>query len=303
MAAEPVHTEPREIALRHALDAQGYFVGALQDGGRHDHPLGHGADGGRSPHGASPRADFHVRAEFSRSRTISRCAILSPSRSLDLMIADLHVHTRLSSDSNVAPEQYLEFAKRSGRGLSAICLTEHRMLPSDSEVDRRYAELEAQFQIAVFKGVEVDTDLGHLLLFGVTDAVIRRFDLTARMLKSDSLIEVVHHEGGVAIPAHPFRDSGYGARLDALLSRHGAALGAIEVLNGQNSIEENRRAEDAALKLGLTAVGGSDAHFATAKWFMTVATEFEREVSTIEQMCAEIRAGRVRPYVFPGPPD
>ena len=123
------------------------------------------------------------------------------------------------------------------------------------------------------------------------------------MLKSDSLIEVIHHEGGVAIPAHPFRDSGYGSRLDALLSRHGAAIGAVEVLNGQNSIEENRRAEDAALKLGLTAVGGSDAHFATAKWFMTVATEFEREVSTVEQMCAEIRAGRARPYVFADPPD
>jgi len=131
---------------------------------------------------------------------------------------------------------------------------------------------------------------------------MRRFDLTARMLKSDSLIEVIHHEGGVAIPAHPFRDSGYGSRLDALLSRHGAAIGAVEALNGQNSIEENRRAEDAALKLGLTAVGGSDAHFATAKWFMTVATEFERDVKTVEEMCAEIRAGRARPYVFAGPP-
>ena len=88
-----------------------------------------------------------------------------------------------------------------------------------------------------------------------------------------------------------------------LLSRHGAAIGAVEALNGQNSIEENRRAEDAALKLGLTAVGGSDAHFATAKWFMTVATEFERDVKTVEQMCAEIRAGRARPYVFPDPLD
>jgi predicted metal-dependent phosphoesterase TrpH len=216
------------------------------------------------------------------------------------MIADLHVHTRLSSDSNVAPEQYLEFARN--RGLGAICFTEHRLFPSDAEVERLYAELADRFQIAIFKGIEADTDLGHLLLFGVTSELTRRFDLTARMLKSESLIEVIHHEGGVAIPAHPFRDSGYGARLDALLSRHGAALGAIEALNGQNSREENRRAEDAALKLGLTAVGGSDAHFATAKWFMTVATEFDCEVRSVEQMCAEIRARRARPYVFPDPP-
>jgi len=216
------------------------------------------------------------------------------------MIADLHVHTRLSSDSGVTPEQYLEFARSSGRGLGAICFTEHRLFPSDLEVGGLYAELAERFQIAIFKGVEADTDLGHLLLFGVTDEVTRRFDLTARMLKSGSLIEVLHDEGGIAIPAHPFRGSGFGSRLDELLSRHGAALGAIEVLNGQNSSEENRHAEDAALKLGLTAVGGSDAHFASAKWFMTVATEFEREVHTVEQLCAEIRARRVRPYVFPG---
>src|ERR1017187_9080992 len=183
------------------------------------------------------RRRFSCSREFSRSRTISRCATRSPSRSIHPMIADLHVHTRLSSDSNVAPEQYL--------------------FPGDHEVGRLYAQLAEQFQIAIFKGIEADTDLGHLLLFGVTDEVTRRFDLTARMLKSDSLIEVLHHEGGVAIPAHPFRDSGYGSRLDAMLSRHGAALGAIEVLNGQNSVEENRRAQDAALKLGLTAVGGS----------------------------------------------
>ena len=75
---------------------------------------------------------------------------------------------------------------------------------------------------------------------------------------------------------------------------------AIEVLNGQNSDAENSHAQDAALKLGLTAVGGSDAHFVSAKWFMTVATELERDVKTVEEMCIELRAGRARPYVFPG---
>src|SRR5579862_5031373 len=99
------------------------------------------------------------------------------------MIADLHVHTRLSSDSNVAPEQYLEFARSSGGSLGAICFTEHRLFPNDSEVERLYSELADRFQIAIFRGIEADTDLGHLLLFGVNDEVTRRFDLTARMLK------------------------------------------------------------------------------------------------------------------------
>ena len=216
------------------------------------------------------------------------------------MIVDLHVHTNLSSDSNVAPEQYLQFASASGAGLDAICFTEHRLFPTDAELDAKYAQLSEQYGIAIFKGIEADTDLGHLLMFGVTHELMRRFDLTSRMLKSEHLIDVLHHEGGVAIPAHPFRESGFGSRLDALLSRHGAALGAVEVLNGQNSEAENSRAQDAALKLGLTAVGGSDAHFATAKWFMTVATELERPAANVQDLCAELRSGRARPYVFPG---
>ncbi len=216
------------------------------------------------------------------------------------MIVDLHVHTCLSADSRATAAQYLEFARQSGAPLGAICFTEHRLFPTDPQLEREYAELSERFGIRVFVGIEADTDLGHLLLFGVNREVTRRFDLTGRMLKSEHLIDVIHHEGGVAIPAHPFRDSGYGTRLDALLARHGAALGAIEVLNGQNSTIENERASDAARKLGLTAVGGSDAHFSSAKWFLTCATELEREVTSVAELCVEIRAGRALPYDFPG---
>lgn len=215
------------------------------------------------------------------------------------MIVDLHVHTKLSADSRVTAEQYLEFAARSQCGLGAICFTEHRLYPDDLEIEQTYAELSERFGIRVFRGIEADTNLGHLLLFGVNAEIRRRFDLTNRMLKSEHLIDVVHHEGGVAIPAHPFRESGFGDRLDSLLARHGAALGAIEVVNGQNSESQNQHAVDAALKLGITAVGGSDAHFASAKWFLTCATELECDVATVEELCAEIRAGRAKPYVFP----
>ncbi|HLK86753.1 MAG TPA: PHP-associated domain-containing protein [Candidatus Binataceae bacterium] len=214
------------------------------------------------------------------------------------MLIDLHVHTLLSSDSNVAPERYVEAAAGAPRRLDAICFTEHRLFPTDAELDRRYAELSEKFGVMVFKGIEADTNLGHLLLFGITAEVMRRFDLTARMLKSDALIEVVHGEGGVAIPAHPFRDSGFGAQLDDLLARHGPALGAIEALNGQNSARENEAALTATEKLGLTGVGGSDAHFASAKWFLTCATELERAVSDVAGLCAELRAGRARPFRF-----
>jgi predicted metal-dependent phosphoesterase TrpH len=215
-----------------------------------------------------------------------------------LMLVDLHVHTRLSSDSNVLPEAYLQAASGNSLRLGAICFTEHRLYPVDPEIDRAYEDLAQRFGICIFKGIEADTDLGHLLIFGVTGELRRRFDLDGRMHRAHALIEVVHHEGGIAIPAHPFRDSGYGPRLDDLLSRLGPALRAIEAINGQNTPEQNLAALAVCSKLGLTAVGGSDAHFASSNWFMTCATELDREITTVEELCQELRAGRARPFQF-----
>jgi predicted metal-dependent phosphoesterase TrpH len=216
------------------------------------------------------------------------------------MLIDLHVHTRLSSDSNVLPESYLEAAARNALALSAICFTEHRLFPADPDLDRTYEELSARFGVRIFKGIEADTDLGHLLIFGVNRELQRRFDLEGRMHRAPLMIEVVHGEGGIAIPAHPFRDSGYGARLDELLARLGPALSAVEAINGQNTHEQNVAALAACEKHGLTAVGGSDAHFASSNWFMTCATELTHEVATVEELCTELRAGRARPFQFPG---
>src|SRR5258708_5684974 len=214
------------------------------------------------------------------------------------MLIDLHVHTNLSSDSNVAPETYLAAAAKNAPALGAICFTEHRLYPVDAARDEQYAQLAEQFGVRIFKGIEADTDLGHLLIFGVTAELRRRFDLTSRMLRADRVMEFVHGEGGIAIPAHPFRDSGYGERLDGLLAKVGPALSAVEAINGQNSAAQNDAAIIACEKLGLTAVGGSDAHFATPKWFMTCASQLEREVATVTDLCVELRAGRVQPHFF-----
>lgn len=215
------------------------------------------------------------------------------------MLIDLHVHTRLSSDSNMLAENYLEVASRGPLRLGAICFTEHRLFPVEPALDHAYDDLAAQFGVRIFKGIEADTDLGHLLVFGVNHELRRRFDLEGRMHRAQLLIEVVHGEGGIAIPAHPFRDSGYGSRLDDLLAHLGPALSAVEAINGQNTREQNEAALAACEKLGLTPVGGSDAHFASPKWFMTCATELTREVSTVEELCTELRAGRARPFQFP----
>jgi predicted metal-dependent phosphoesterase TrpH len=208
------------------------------------------------------------------------------------LLIDLHLHTRLSSDSNVSAEQYLEANRRAGSLLSAVCFTEHRLYPSDAETLRSYDELSQKFAVHIFRGVEADTDLGHLLLYGITPRISQTFDLTGRMLKSTDLITQLYGEGGVAVPAHPFRDSGFGSRLEEFSRTFGRQFPAIEVLNGQSSAEQNQLAEAAAIRFSLTSIGGSDAHFATPKWFPICATEFEKPVTRVENLCAELRAGR-----------
>jgi len=69
-----------------------------------------------------------------------------------------------------------------------------------------------------------------------------------------------------------------------LVAKHGSALSAVEAINGQNSPGENERAVTAAEKLGLTALGGSDAHFPTQHWFLTCATELERPIKNVEEL-------------------
>ena len=63
------------------------------------------------------------------------------------MIVDLHVHTKLSADSNVAAEAYATLAAQRHPALGAICFTEHRRYPTDAETDREYAELQEQTRL------------------------------------------------------------------------------------------------------------------------------------------------------------
>jgi predicted metal-dependent phosphoesterase TrpH len=214
------------------------------------------------------------------------------------MLIDLHVHTAASRDSNARVEDYLQMALQARSGLDAICLTEHRLYqPRASFESERFFD---RYGVRVFNGIEADTDFGHLILLGVTDSIVRSFDLSDRMLKSESLIVALDSEGGLAIPAHPFRDSGFGQRLGYLVEKTSGALRAIEAINGQNRADENAKAVAAAQDLGLIALAGSDAHHPTPDWFLTVATVVDGHFSTLSEVCAEIRTGRARPYDFRG---
>ena len=112
------------------------------------------------------------------------------------MLVDLHMHTAVSSPcSQIDPQLLIEVASRIG--LDAISVTEHEEMEG-AEVTRR---LGAEAGFPVFRGVEVYTELGDMLVFGLYRP---KFPFQTPFAE---LLSEVREAGGVIVPAHPCRGS------------------------------------------------------------------------------------------------
>ncbi len=199
------------------------------------------------------------------------------------MLVDMHVHTNTSSPcAFMDPASMIEWA--ASMGLDAVCVTEH------DEVEGAQAAYEMGLRrgFRVFRGVEIYTDLGDMLVFGhLADA--RSLQVPYRELLAEA-----HAAGGIVIPAHPCR----GLRdLHAILGEEEAeelltTCDALEVFNGGTARENNAIALAAAVRYGLPGVGGSDAHHLVQ--IGRCLTEFERDLEDEDDLVAEVKAGRCR---------
>src|SRR5262249_39801587 len=78
---------------------------------------------------------------------------------------------------------------------------------------------------------EVETDYGHVLVYGVNDDILARFDFANVRLPAQELITEVDRLGGVALPCHPGRTNvGLCAHYETKPALEG--VGAGEALNG-----------------------------------------------------------------------
>lgn len=198
------------------------------------------------------------------------------------MIVDLHIHTNRSSRcSALAPDELIAVAV--GLGLDGVGVTEHSVHRGAQIV----YDMAHGHALVVFRGVEVYTPEGDMLVFGVSSEVEPDMDFS-------KLYDMVRSEGGVIIGAHPTR--GYwghhrkykGSTSEEVLAR----LDAVETHNAGCRPEQNEQAAEKAARLGLASVGGSDAHVVTVVG--RCVTVFERDFSTEEELVEEILAGRCR---------
>ncbi len=207
------------------------------------------------------------------------------------MILDLHIHTSWNSaDSNLSPAELICEAKR--LGLDGVVVTEH-----DRGWDRFQArDLAAQHNFLFLRGMEISTDLGHILVYGLDEYV-------SGIRNAEKLRRVVDEAGGVIAVAHPFRrifapDARTGKPPAPLTIAEAARrpvfdlVHGVEVCNGGSVDRENHFAIDVCAYRGLAPTGGSDAH--SELGIGCYATEFTDPIRTEADVIAALRAGRSR---------
>ena len=200
---------------------------------------------------------------------------------------DLHVHSSGGSDdAGGTVEGYLKWVearRRLGFRIDGFVLTEHR----NYDPSRDFTELAAKYHSVVLRGIEVETDIGHVLVYGVTPAFLDHFDLTDVSLSYAEVFRVAWETGGIAVGAHSGRP--HIGLVDHVEERSIdlSPIRVIEALNGGSSDFENARAHDLAVARGLREVGASDSHFVSA--LGRCLTRFDREIATVEDLVTALR--------------
>ena len=204
------------------------------------------------------------------------------------MLIDLHNHTwPRSHDSVLDPEDLVVRAKQ--LGLDGICLTEHDNVWNPAEA----AAIAEKHDFLVIPGVEVSTDDGHILAYGVDKYVFG-------MHRVGRLAEHVKQRGGGLVVAHPYRRAipwkddpeVWERALERSVTNPAIPhCLALEVLNGRGSERENRFSLEMCARVGLPGTAGTDSH--SSHDIGKVATYFESDrIETWQDLVRELESGR-----------
>ncbi len=159
------------------------------------------------------------------------------------------------------------------RGLDGVCITEHDALWPTDEIDR----LASEMNFLVLRGMEVTTEVGHVLVFGIAQH-------RSEMATLAELHRIVRDEGGLMFLAHPSRR--YGSLPPDDLS---AVFDSVEAQNGTEGVLQNDNAARLARDLRLPGIGGSDAH--SVREVGVCATEFGASIGDEASFIAALRGG------------
>ncbi|MDQ1240592.1 MAG: hypothetical protein QG577_2778 [Thermodesulfobacteriota bacterium] len=197
------------------------------------------------------------------------------------MKIDLHCHSYYSQDNRLDPRVVI--ARAIQLGLNGVCFTEHYSVDVSWPVE----QIDTPEDFVVLRGVEISTDLGHVLVYGVKDDGWNQWGRNT-FLEFHKIAESVHEIGGLCVPAHPFR--GWESVGEKIYSM--GNIDAVETHNGVNGPAQNRLAQEAQIKLAMPSIGGSDCHY--PHQIGQAYTEFENLVTNVDDLVREIAAARCK---------
>ena len=167
-------------------------------------------------------------------------------------------------------------------GLDAICVTEHEEIRG-AVVAREFG---TGYDVKVFRGIEVYTEFGDMLVYGLYR------DAPGWKTPFADLVEMCEEVGAAIVIAHPCRIPGeleqiHGEEKVREMLEH---VTAVESHNGGSTPRGNAAALDLASRYSLPGIGGSDAHheFQVGRCF----TVFDDDITTDEQLIAALKQSR-----------
>ena len=170
----------------------------------------------------------------------------------------------------------------------AVVVTDHDYIYGCDELQT----LSGESGLTFLSAAEVSTTHGHVLYYGSQDEIIascdlRRPQLTVQPDGPEFLRQVAGLEGGVAVPAHPYRETSILRELSG--EEVAPLLEAVEILNGKTPADQNLSAIEFALKHGLRGTGGSDAHQISRLY--SYLTLFDGPICTLDDLILGLRQG------------
>jgi histidinol phosphatase-like PHP family hydrolase len=199
------------------------------------------------------------------------------------VILDLHTHSIKSDDGRAKVENYCKWIRSRELPIDGFVLTEHRQFDAESD----YSGLADSSGLCILKGSEVETEYGHVLVFGVTDALVGAFDFSSIRLPLATVLEACQQHGAIAVPCHPGRKRvGMHANIEALGVPAGVRI--VETLNGGSRDGEDEITQQMATELGYLGIGGSDSHIVSH--IGRCATRFPADIGDEYELVEALRA-------------
>jgi predicted metal-dependent phosphoesterase TrpH len=169
-------------------------------------------------------------------------------------------------DSVITLEDVIELTRK--KNIDGVAITDHNTIAGALKL-KKYVK-RRNLNLSVIVGEEVRTLSGDILALDV-DSKIEHGNSV------EETLDRIRECNGLAVACHPYAGNGVGEKMVKTQK-----FDIIETLNSCASRTANIRAKELALSLGLTGIGGSDAH--KPEIFGNAVTEVAEDLAIRESL-------------------